>query len=168
MILLGIIDSVFVKNNQIIKSNDPIATFENSANYSSVKYLKGIISKLDVNRDSIWFPINEIPLLLLGELEYPFSRFENSYIQYTILKKYKGYDIRSATNIKNSSERQRKLTSLRTQYQLYSKEVELLRIDLERNGQLYEKGVISKQDYEKKEMDYIRSKKLSKNILVDI
>jgi len=166
--IAGTIDSVFVQNNEIVKINDPIATFENSANYSHVKYLKGIISKLDLKRDSMWFPIDGLPALLLGELEDPFSRFENSYIKYTLLKKYKGYDIRSETNIKNSTERRRKLINLRTQYQLNLKELEFMRLDLDRSSQLYNKGVISRQEHEKKEMEYIRSEKLAKNILVDI
>jgi len=164
----GIIDSVFVQNNEIVKINDPIAIFENPAKYSSVKYLKRIISKLDLKRDSIWFPIDALPTLLLGELEDPFSRFENSYIKYTLLKKYKDYDIRSTTNIKNSTERLKKLASLRTQYQLNSKELELMRLDLKRSDQLYEKGVVSRQEHEKKEMEYVRSEKLAKNILIDI
>ena len=164
----GIIDSVFVQNNEIVKINDPIAIFENPAKYSSVKYLKRIISKLDLKRDSIWFPIDALPTLLLGELEDPFSRFENSYIKYTLLKKYKDYDIRSTTNIKNSTERLKKLASLRTQYQLNSKELELMQLDLKRSDQLYEKGVVSRQEHEKKEMEYVRSEKLAKNILIDI
>jgi len=164
----GIIDSVFVQNNEIVKINDPIAIFENPAKYSSVKYLKRIISKLDLKHDSMWFPMDGLPELLLGELEDPFSRFENSYIKYTLLKKYKDYDIRSTTNIKNSTERLKKLASLRTQYQLNSKELELMRLDLKRSDQLYEKGVVSRQEHEKKEMEYVRSEKLAKNILIDI
>ena len=166
--IAGTIDSVFVQNNEIVKINDPIATFENSANYSHVKYLKGVIYKIDLKRDSTWFPMDGLPALLLGELEDSFSRFENSYIKYILLKKYKGYDIRSATNIKNSTERQRKLTNLRVQYQLNLKELEFMRLDLDRSSQLYNKGVISRQVHEKKEMEYVRSEKLAKNILIDI
>ena len=166
--IAGTIDSVFVQNNDTISINDPIAIFENSANYKHVKYLEDIISKLDFKHDSIWFPMDRLPVLLLGEIEDSFSKFENSYIKYTLLKKYKDYDIRSATHIKNSTERKRKLASLTAQYQLNSKELGLMRLDVERNEQLYKKGVISRQDYEKKEIEYIRTDQLAKNTLVDI
>ena len=164
----GTIDSVFVQNNDTIIINDPIALIENSANYNHVKYLKDIISKLDFKDDGNWFPMDGLPALLLGELEDPFSRFENSYIKYILLKKYKDYDIRSATNIKNSTERRKKLASLTAQYQLNSKELELMRLDVERSDQLYKKGIISRQENEKTEMEYVRSEKLAKNNLIDI
>jgi multidrug resistance efflux pump len=164
----GTVDSVFVQNNDTIIINDPIALIENSANYNHVKYLKDLISKLDFKDDGNWFPMDGFPALLLGELEDPFSRFENSYIKYILLKKYKDYDIRSATNIKNSTERRKKLASLTSQYELNSKELELMRLDVERSDQLYKKGIISRQENEKKEMEYVRSEKLAKNNLIDI
>ncbi len=164
----GTIDSVFVQNNDTITSNDPIAIFKNAANYRDVIYLQDIISRINLDADSISFPMDGLPALLLGELEDPFSKFENSYIKYILLKKYKDYDIRSAANIKNSTERRRKLASLTAQYQLNSKELELMRLDVERSDQLYKKGVISRQEHEKKEMEYIRAEKLAKNTLVDI
>jgi len=166
--IAGTIDSVFVQNNDTITIDDPIAIFENSANYKHVKYLEDIISKLDLKHDSSWFPMDGMPALLLGELEDPFSRFENSYIKYILLKKYKDYDIRSATHIKNSTERRKRLASLTAQYQLNTKELELMRLDVERSDQLYKKGIISRQEYEKKEMEYVRSEKLAKNNLIDI
>lgn len=166
--IAGTIDSVFVKNNDTIMKNDPIAIFENSANYRHVKNLEDIISKLDIRRDSGSFPIYGLPALLLGELEDPFSRFENSYIKYILLKKYKDYDIRSATHIKNSTERRKRLASLQEQYRLNSKELELMRLDKERSDQLYKKGIISRQEHERNEVEYVRSEKLAKNNLIEI
>ena len=164
----GKIDSVFVQNNDAIKVDDPIAVLENTANYSDVKYLKNIISMLDIKQDSLFFPMDAIPTLLLGEIEDSFSEFENSYINYILLKKHKVYDIRLATSIKNTAERQRKLTSLTQQYELNTKELKLIQIDLERSDDLYKKGVISKRDNEQKKITFLRSENLSKNILLEI
>ena len=166
--IAGTIDSVFVKNNDTIMKNDPIAIFENSANYRHVMYLEAFISTLDIRRDSGSFPIYGLSALLLGELEDPFSRFENSYIKYILLKKYKDYDIRSATHIKNSTERRKRLASLQEQYRLNSKELELMRLDKERSDQLYKKGIISRQEHERNEVEYVRSEKLAKNNLIEI
>jgi multidrug resistance efflux pump len=164
----GKIDAVFVQNNDTINVDDPIAVFENAANYSDVKYLKNIVSVLDFRRDSVFFPMDALPTLLLGEIEDSFSKFENSYIKYILLKKFKVYDIKSATTIKNAAERQRKLASLTQQYDLNSKELKLIQIDLERSDELYKKGVISKRDNEQKRIAYLRSENLSKNILLEI
>jgi len=164
----GIIDSVFVQNNDVIKVDDPIAVFENTANYSDVKYLKNIIYMLDIRLDSIFFTVDAIPALSLGEIEDSFSKFENSYINYILLKKYKVYDIKLATTIKNAAERQRKLASLTQQYQLNLEELKFMQIDVERSDDLYEKGVISKQDNEQKKIAYLRSENLAKNILLEI
>ena len=166
--IAGTIDSVFVKNNDTIMKNNPIAIFENSANYRHVMYLEAFISTLDIRGDSSSFPIYGLPALLLGELEDPFSRFENSYIKYILLKKYKDYDIRSATHIKNSTERRKRLASLQEQYRLNSKELELMRLDKERSDQLYKKGIISRQEHERNEVEYVRSEKLAKNNLIEI
>lgn len=164
----GIIDSVFVQNNDVVKVDDPIAVFENTANYSDVKYLKNIIRMLDINHDSVFIPIDTMPTLLLGEIEDSFSKFENSYINYILLKTHKIYDIKSATTIKNASERQRKLVSLTQQQQLNSEELKLKQIDLDRSNDLYEKGVISKRDNEQKKIDFLKSENLAKNILLEI
>jgi len=164
----GIIDSVFVKNNEPVDVNDPILMFQNSANYADVKYLKTFISRRDFGNDSIAFSIDDFPTLVLGEIEDFFSDFENSYSNYTLLKKYKDYDVRSAANLKNSSEKQRKLANLRTQNRLTSKELKILKMDVERSTKLLQKGVISRQEHEQKEMRYLQSEKLSKNTLLDI
>lgn len=164
----GIIDSVFVQNNDLVKVEDPIAVFENTANYSDVKYLKNIIRMLDISHDSVFIPIDTMPTLLLGEIEDSFSKFENSYINYILLKTHKIYDIKSATTIRNAEERQRKLVSLTQQQQLNSEELKLKQIDLDRSNDLYEKGVISKRDNEQKKIDFLKSENLSKNILLEI
>lgn len=164
----GIIDSVFVQNNDVVKVDDPIAVFENTANYGDVKYLKNIISMFNIRHDSVFFPVDAIPTLLLGEIEDSFSKFENSYLKYILLKKHKVYDIKSATTIKNSKERQRKLANLTQQYQLNAKELKLMQLDLERSDDLYKKGVISKRDNEQKKIAYLRSENLAKNILLEI
>lgn len=164
----GKIDFVFVQNNDLVKVEDPIAVFESSANYSDVKYLKNIIRMFDIRRDSVFIPIETMPKLLLGEIEDCFSKFENSYINYILLKRHKIYDIKSATTIKNTAERQRKLVSLTQQQQLNSEELKLKQVDLERSNDLYEKGVISKRDNEQKKIDFLKSENLAKNILLEI
>jgi len=164
----GTLDSVFVENNALLRLNDPVAMFENAANYGNVQYLKELLLHTTLSSDSISFPIETLPMLALGTIEDSFSNFENSYINYILLKKYKDYDIRSLANRQYSEERHRKLANLKSQYQLHSKELELLQLDVKRNEQLYAKGVISKQSFERKEMEYLQSDKLAKNTLSEI
>lgn len=78
----GEIDVVFVKNNQIVLKNTPLALIKNPATYQDVVYLKSITDSLRFNSKSNKIYFKELPMLVLGEIENKYSVFKNSYFEY--------------------------------------------------------------------------------------
>lgn len=164
----GKIEHIFVQNNDLIKNSQAIALIENSAEYNDVKFLQKTINDFKINIDNIYFPIDQLPLLMLGEIDESYSNFENSYIKYDLLKKHKDFDIRSESNLFELSEKKRKYSSLKLKQKVDYSELELKRKDLNRYKTLFEKGIVSKQQYEQKQIDFLKVDKESKNTLLEI
>ena len=164
----GKIDSIFYKNNQEVNSNEPIILIENTANYQDIDLLKETIDKYPVTIDNLNFPLDDLPILLLGEIEESYSKFENSLIQYNLLSKYKDYDIKNESNIYNVLEKKRKLQSLNTKVEIDRSELELKKLDVERQRELYEKGIISKKELEENQIEYLQTQKLAEDTQLDI
>lgn len=151
----GLIDSIFVKDNQIVNKNEPLAIIRNTANYNDVVFLKTIIDTISINKTSFSFPINQIPILFLGDIESSYSLFENNYLQYTLNKKMKPFDADAIADKNALSELNSRLKNLKSQKALSTKELHFKTKDLKRNKLLFNKGVISEKDYELIELEYL-------------
>ncbi|MBG6132162.1 multidrug efflux pump subunit AcrA (membrane-fusion protein) [Aquimarina sp. EL_43] len=159
----GKIESLFVKDNQIVPKNTPLAILESSANYKDVFLLKSIVDTIKVNTKSFTFPIDELPVLFLGDIETSFALFENSYSEYILNKELQPFSNEAIANQTSLSELYRRLESLKAQKRLGKAELEFKRKELQRQKNLFEKGVISAQEYESKELDYLRTKRNYEN-----
>lgn len=159
----GTIESLFVKDNQIVPKNTPLAILESSANYKDVFLLKSIVDTIKVNTKSFTFPIDELPVLFLGDIETSFALFENSYSEYILNKELQPFSNEAIANQTSLSELYRRLESLKAQKRLGKTELEFKRKELQRQKNLFEKGVISAQEYESKELDYLRTKRNYEN-----
>lgn len=95
----------FLVNDTIdIPKNTPIAIIENSANYKDVFLLQSIVDTIKFDKHSFVFPIDELPLLFLGELEPNFTLFENSYMQYLLNKRLHTYKTKKSTETNKTRE----------------------------------------------------------------
>ncbi|WP_109097535.1 HlyD family secretion protein [Aquimarina sp. AU58] len=159
----GKIESLFVKDNQIVPKNTPLAILESSANYKDVFLLKSIVDTIKVNTKSFTFPIDELPVLFLGDIETSFAIFENSYSEYILNKELQPFSNEAIANQTSLSELYRRLESLKAQKRLGKAELEFKRKELQRQKNLFEKGVISAQEFESKELDYLRTKRNYEN-----
>lgn len=164
----GKIDHIFVENNDLVKNLQPLALIENSADYNNVRLLQKTINNFNINIDNIYFPIDQLPILMLGEIDECYSYFENSYIKYELLKKHKDFDIKYESNLIELSEKQRKLSNLKLKQQIDYAELELKREDLNRYSTLFEKGIVSKQQYEQKQIDFMKVDKECKITSLEI
>jgi len=164
----GKIDRIFVENNDLVKNSQPIALIENSAEYNDVTLLQKTINDFNINMENIYFPIDQLPLLMLGEIDESYSNFENSYIKYELLKKHKDFDIKSESNSFELLENKRKYASLKLKQKVDYSELELKREDLNRYKTLFEKGIVSKQQYEQKQIDFLKVDKEGKNTFLEI
>ncbi len=164
----GKIDSLFVKNYQKVKPNTPLALIENTANFKDVLFLKSILDTLKVNQSSFYFPLDSLPMLFLGDIENEFSLFENNYIQYDLNKKSQSFLNNDLTNKYALSQLRYRLQTLKNQKELNEEELLFKRKDLERTVTLYNKGVISAQEYENKKLEYLQAERSYKNMNVSI
>jgi multidrug resistance efflux pump len=162
------IDAILVEDNQEVKNNKPLAILENTANYKNVYKLKSVIDTITVNSKAFHFPIDSLPLLFLGDIESQFALFENSYIQYKLNKELEPFSNEALANKYSISELNRRLQSLKSQRDINKTELEFTQRDLNRQKTLFDKGVISAQDYENKQLQYAQAERNYKNFEASI
>lgn len=159
----GKFNAILVIDNELVNSNQPLAIIENAADYKDVFKLKSIMDTIKVNKWAINFPIDSIPILFLGEIESQYALFENSYIQYHLNKRLRPFANEVIANSYSVSELNNRLQSLQSQRDINKTELEFKDKDLQRNKSLFEKGIISAQDFESKQLEYAQAERNFKN-----
>lgn len=166
--ITGNIDSIYVVDNQEVNKNQLLAVIENSAVTEDVLFLKSVIDTFAVSKEDFIFPISEIPILFLGDIDPFYANFENSYNDYVINNQFQPFSNEALANRISLSELRIRLANLMEQQRLNRSELELKKNDLDRSTSLFEKGVISSQEYENKQLDFINSERNFKNIGISI
>jgi len=166
--ITGKLNTILVTANESVKENQPLAILENTANYEDVFKLKSAIDTITVNSKSFYFPIDSLPFLFLGDIESQFALFENSYIQYKLNKDLEPFSNEALANRYSISELKRRLQSLKSQRDINKTELDFNLKDLNRQTTLFEKGVISAQDYENKQLEYAQAERNYKNFEASI
>lgn len=164
----GKFDTIMVKDNELVDVNQSLAVLENTANYNDVFKLKSIVDTIQINNRIFNFPIADLPILFLGDIESSYALFENNYIQYTLNKELKPFSIETYANKLSVSEINSRLQSLKSQKELSFSELQFKEKDLKRNKEIFDKGVISAQEYENKQLEYLQAKRNFKSINVSI
>ncbi len=157
-----------IKDTANVIKNMPIAIIENTANYKDVFLLKSIIDTISLNKHSFDFPIDDLPLLFLGELESDFAIFENSYLLYTINKQLNPYSYESIANKNAIKEMESRLQNMKTQKKLNTSELTYKKKSLDRQKELYNKGIISTQTYEDKQQEYLQAERAHESLNLSI
>ncbi len=155
----GKIESILVEDGQIVPENTPLAILQSSANYEDIFLLKSVVDTIKISNKSFTFPLDELPVLFLGDIETNFALFENSYSEYILNKELQPFSNEALANQISLSELYRRQQSLKAQKKLSKTELEFKRKELQRQKNLFEKGVISTQEYESKELDYLQVKR---------
>ncbi|RZN84768.1 MAG: HlyD family efflux transporter periplasmic adaptor subunit [Winogradskyella sp.] len=157
--ITGKIDTILTKDSQSIKKGDVLSVLENTANFQHVQLLKSIVDTIKLNNKSFTFPLEELPLLFLGEIDTEFALFENSYIQYQLNKKLKPFSNEQSGNSFSKAQLYARLKTLETQKKINQSELTFQKKELERQQHLFDKGVIAKQTLESKEINYLQAKR---------
>lgn len=160
----GKLSQIFVSNSENVSVAQHLAVIENTANYKDVQYLKGIIDTLCYTKESFEFPIQQIPLLFLGDIEASYANFENNYLQYTYIRNLGPLDSAQKSQKIKSKELKKRLYQLYKQEKIYSSELRLIQTDLGRFEKLYAKGAVSQQELDQKELEYSRAKRNFENL----
>ena len=159
----GKIMALLVEDYQEVHIDQPLAILENTANYEDVYMLKKIIDTITINNKGFYFPVEKLPLLFLGDIESQYALFENSYIQYNLNKDYQPFSNESLANEFSLSELKGRLESLKLQRSIKKSELDYILKDLNRQKVLFEKGVISEQEFERQQLRYEQEKRSYKN-----
>jgi multidrug efflux pump subunit AcrA (membrane-fusion protein) len=164
----GSIDTLFVADNEVVLKQQPLAILENTAKHQDVFLLKSIIDTLKINNKAFNFPIDDLPVLFLGDIDSDYALFENSYIQYKLNKELKPFSNEAVANRYSVSELKRRLANLKAQKELNASELSFKEKDLKRNETLFGKGVISAMEYENKQLEYLQAERNYKNMTTSI
>lgn len=89
--------------------------------------------------------------------------FENSYIQYKLNEELEPLSNEALANQYSISKLNRRLESIKAQRDINKTELEFGQKDVNRQKILFEKGVISEQDYENKQLQYAQAERNYKN-----
>ncbi|MFP4847142.1 HlyD family secretion protein [Winogradskyella sp. PE311] len=155
----GKLDSILISDNTLIKENEILALIENTANFEHILLLKSVIDTIKLNNRNFKFPIDELPILFLGDIESEYALFENSYIEYQLNKDYQPFSNEQRGNQYSKTQLYARLKTLRAQKQINTAELAFQKRDLERQQELYKKGVIAKQTLESKELNYLQAER---------
>lgn len=155
----GKLKNLLVADNQKVKAKMPLAIIENTANFGDVFFLKSIIDTIKVNSRLFKFPLEDIPVLFLGDIDTDFALFENSYLQYQLNKQLRPYASESLANSISITELQTRIRTLHSQKRLNQSEIDFQKSDLERQKVLFEEELISLQDYERTQTSYLQAER---------
>ncbi|MDD2984752.1 HlyD family secretion protein [Flavobacterium sp.] len=133
-----------LENNVTVKRNDLIAIIENPAIIEDVNYLEKIIAKLELN-DSI---TNFNTDLKLGELQNSFANFVKAKNELEIFNTIQGNKNKAIYLKRELNEGINLVKSLDEEKKNLKEKMLLSESQLSRSKKLYEKGVISLNEYE--------------------
>jgi multidrug resistance efflux pump len=162
--IAGKLDSILVKDNQSIRQGSILSIIENTANFEHVKYLKSIVDTIKLNNKNFIFPIDELPILFLGEIDSEYTLFENSYLEYELNKELQPFSNEQKGNRFSKSQLYSRLNILEAQKRINKAELAFQKKDLERQQHLFESGVIAKQTLESKELYFLQAERNYANI----
>jgi multidrug efflux pump subunit AcrA (membrane-fusion protein) len=164
----GRIQAILVADKAIVVANTPLAIIENPANYKDVFFLKSVLDTLDINNSKNNFPFKLLKNKQLGDVESAFSVFQKDYVANELNRKLHPF---RTENIANSSENiqiKERLSLLQQQKVINESELALQKIDVNRFETLFNKDVVSAQDFENKKLGYLQAQKSYKVLLSSI
>ncbi len=155
----GRLTNIFVEAGQKVGEEEVLAEIENTAKLEDILYLKDKIAnfKAEVQTlDSlgVTFP----PYLDLGSVQLSYGDFLTQYQNYILFNSLAPTDKESAMIRKQLGEQKSFLGMQQRQLGIFKQDLELSKSSYERNSTLFEKGVISKAEFENASRAYLTDK----------
>lgn len=153
----GRVQEIYFADKDLIKTGDVIAVIENPAVTDDVLHLKnGLKNDVTINDSTVFVPKSMFrKTYVLGELQPAYSTFNktvNSYLNFLSLNL-----ITQDRNLiyKQIEGRDIYLTTLKHQLGLREKELDIAQSSYDREKALFERGVISRSEFETTEQDFL-------------
>ncbi len=163
----GLLDSIFVKENEVVSQGQILAVIKNNASLSDVTKLKKILDSASLRADHLSISLDSLPLLRLGELSSSFALFENEYFDFRLRNSLQYYSNQNGHRLSISSLVQR-MELLKEQKGLEIQNIALEKRDFERYEALFKDGAIAENEYENRKVELQNKEKNLKNIDISI
>lgn len=159
----GKIQKIFINNNDFVTAGTNLAVIENQSNYEDVFLLKSIIDSIQPTPNFV-FPIEKISKLNLGNIEKAYEIFEKNYVAYRINTDLAPYKADINAQKSESVLLQQRLRLLLEQKSVVIAELTYKQKEIDRYKKLFDKGIISQQEWEAKNLEYLEQEKKSTNL----
>ncbi|MEM1337015.1 MAG: HlyD family efflux transporter periplasmic adaptor subunit [Bacteroidota bacterium] len=165
----GRLTKVLVEANQLVSKGQILAEIENTTSFEDVVYLKALLEdhgKKLTNIDTLKkvFP----SYLNLGEIQIAYGNFLSAYQNLILYNTLAPNSKESALIGKQLREQRQFLYNQRRQLNLFEKDLILSKNNFERNAKLFNKGVISKAEYEGASRAYLADQQQYQGFLTTI
>jgi multidrug resistance efflux pump len=164
----GRIEAILLKDKSQVQKNTPLAVIANTANYKDVFLLDSIINKTNINNKAKKFPFELFKNAQLGDIENAYAVFQKEYISNELNTNLRPFQIENTAYNSESVQIKERLDLLQQQKILNESELALQKNDINRYETLFNKGVISAQDFENKKLSYLQAQKSYKGLLSSI
>jgi multidrug resistance efflux pump len=163
----GRIEAVLVKDKATVSENTILAVVENNANYKDVFILKKCVDNFNLNNTKE-FPFYLLKNAQLGDIENAYAIFQKACTAQELNSQLQPFEIESKAQISESIQIKERLNLLQQQRIINEKEIQLQKNDLNRFEVLYNKGIISTQDFENRKLGFLQADKNYRNLLSSI
>lgn len=165
----GKIDSILKLNKQFAKKGDWLTVIGSNANIKHVRILDSILSKIKLSNYNIDSLIRiELPILNLGEIQSDYNKMIKSTFGYKYYKGEKNFSTQTELNDLRVNQYSNLINSAIMDKNIAVKELEVAKINLDRNKILLDKGVIALQEYESVQLKYLQAKRVVQNNISNI
>ena len=164
----GALDDIFIQNGNQINENQNLAVIRNTAKTVDVFLLKEMLDKFTYEFGDFDFPIEKSNKLILGDIESSYINFEKDYKNFLLVKSLQPYKGQIRLNKNSIKEEKNRLLEVIKQKNLLKEELDLKNVDFKRYKILYDKGVISLQEFEKKRLEIIQIEKSVNSVGINI
>ncbi|MFV8328469.1 HlyD family secretion protein [Flavobacterium sp. ZS1P14] len=161
----GKIETILVQDKAMVLENTPLAIIQNTANYRDVFLLK---KQLETHGNGVNFNFKQLENAQLGDIESAYAGFHTTYIANELNDDLQPYKVEGNAQNSESVQISARLAILQQQKSLNESELILQKNDVNRYETLFDKGVISAQDFENKKLGYLQAEKSYRSLLSTI
>lgn len=166
--ITGDIQNIFVNDGEEVVKNQPLAILENTADYKDIFYLKQLIDTIQIRSKFFEFPVDDIPILILGDIDIQYALFENSYIRYQLDKQLQPFSNQAQAGRVTLSELQGRLRNMEFQKNLNENELKIAQRNEKRYKDLFEKGSVAEVEYERERSNLLQAERNFENMDIQI
>lgn len=161
----GKIEELLVYDKATVQEDTPLAIIQNTASYKDVFLLKSIIEDYSEGNQ---FDFEKLKNAQLGDIESAYALFHTAYTANELYRSLQPFKVETNAQNSESTQIRERLDLLQQQKDISETELQLQKNDVNRYETLFNKGVVSAQDFENRKLGYLQAEKGYKNLLSNI